>query len=96
MPRGFSVLAIGPRRGFGCFLSPTRQPPPSCLYIEYAAFCGMMLIRPQLDRETLLRLSHTLNGLMRRHADDKCGGSPAGSGQELAPDQKPCHEGDQP
>jgi AcrR family transcriptional regulator len=56
-------------------------------FIEYAAFCGMTLIRPQLDRKTLLRLSRTLDGLMRRHADDACGGSAPGAGQELAQDQ---------
>jgi len=87
-----SVLADLARARFGV----SDQPAADLAFIEYAAFCGMMLIRPQLDRETLLRLSQTLNGLMRRYADDKCGGSPAGSGQELAPDQKPCHEEDQP
>lgn len=37
-------------------------------FIEYAAFCGMMLIRPGLDQTTQLRLSRTLDAMMRQQA----------------------------
>ena len=67
-----SILADLARARFGV----SDQTAADLAFIEYAAFCGRMLIRPQLDRETLLRLSRRLDGLMRRHGDDACGGSP--------------------
>lgn len=37
-------------------------------FLEYAAFCGMMLIRPGLDRATRDRLSRLLDDMTRRQA----------------------------
>ncbi len=87
-----SVLADLARARFGV----SDQAAADLAFMEYAAFCGMMLIRPQLDRETLLRLSRTLDGLMRRHGDDACGEWPPGVGREQTQDQEVSRAGGRP
>jgi AcrR family transcriptional regulator len=59
-----SVLTDLARARFGL----ARDRAADLAFIEYAAFCGMMLIGPGPDRETQRRLSRTLDGMMRGYA----------------------------
>ena len=62
--RRLAVLSDLARARFGL-----EEPQAADLaFIEYASFCGMMLIRPGLERETRLRLSGILDAMMRRFA----------------------------